>query len=54
MKDVVFVIAAYGVIIGGLGLYALALLRRLAAARGQVPPEVRRENPIDQGDGGRA
>jgi hypothetical protein len=54
MKDVVFVIAAYGVIIGGLGLYALALLRRLAAARRQLPPEVRTENPIDQGDGGRA
>jgi hypothetical protein len=54
MKDVVFVIAAYGVIIGGLGLYALALLGRLAAARRQVPPEVQRENPIDQGDGGRA
>jgi hypothetical protein len=54
MKDVVFVIAAYGVIIGGLGLYALALLKRLATARRQVPPEVQRENPIDQGDGGRA
>jgi hypothetical protein len=54
MRDVVFLVAAYGVIIGGLGLYALALLRRLAAARRQVPPEVRRDNPIDQGDGGRA
>jgi hypothetical protein len=51
MRDVVFLIAAYGVIIGGLGLYALALLRRLAAARRQVPPEVRRDNPIDLGDG---
>jgi hypothetical protein len=54
MKDVAFVIAAYGVIIGGLGLYVVALLGRLAAARRQAPPEVQRENPIDLGDGGRA
>jgi len=33
MSDVGFVIAAYGVIFGGLGLYTLALWRRLRAAR---------------------
>lgn len=33
MSDVGFVIAAYGVILGGLGLYAATLLRRLRAAR---------------------
>jgi hypothetical protein len=33
MTDVGFVLAAYGVIIGGLALYTVALWRRLAAAR---------------------
>lgn len=33
MTDAGFVIAAYAVIIGGLGVYTLALWRRLAAAR---------------------
>jgi len=33
MTDVGFVIAAYGVILGGLGLYTLSLWRRLRAAR---------------------
>ena len=33
MSDAGFVIAAYGVIIGGLGLYAVALWRRLGNAR---------------------
>jgi len=32
MTDVGFVIAAYGVILGGLALYTLALWRRLRAA----------------------
>ena len=53
MKDVAFVIAAYGVIIGGLAIYALTLVRRLAAARRQSPPELR-SDPAHQGDGGRA
>jgi hypothetical protein len=29
MTDVAFIVAAYGVIIGGLGLYAVSLWRRL-------------------------
>lgn len=33
MIDAGFVIAAYGVILGGIGLYAALLLRRLRAAR---------------------
>jgi CcmD family protein len=33
MTDAGFVFAAYGVIFGGLGLYALMLARRLRAAR---------------------
>ncbi len=33
MSDIGFVVAAYGVIFGGLGLYTLALWRRLRAAR---------------------
>ena len=36
MTDAGFVVAAYGVIIGGLGLYTVALWRRLAAARQRV------------------
>jgi len=32
MSDIGFVVAAYGVILGGLGLYTLALWRRLRAA----------------------
>ena len=32
--DAVFVVAAYGVILGGLGLYTVTLWRRLRAARG--------------------
>ena len=34
MTDVGYVIAAYGVIIGGLALYTLSVLRRLRASRG--------------------
>jgi hypothetical protein len=33
MTDAGYVIAAYGVILGGLGLYTLSLWRRLRAAR---------------------
>ena len=33
MTDAGYVFAAYGVIIGGLGLYTLSLWRRLRAAR---------------------
>jgi uncharacterized membrane protein YiaA len=33
MTDAGFVIAAYAVIVGGLGLYALGLWRRLRAVR---------------------
>jgi hypothetical protein len=33
MTDAGFVFAAYGVIVGGLGLYAATLLRRLRRAR---------------------
>ena len=33
MQDLGFIVAAYGVILGGLAVYAGLLLRRLAAAR---------------------
>jgi hypothetical protein len=33
MNDAGFILAGYGVILGGLALYAVTLLRRLAAAR---------------------
>jgi hypothetical protein len=33
MSDLGFVVAGYGVILGGIGLYAVLLLRRLRAAR---------------------
>jgi hypothetical protein len=42
MSNVGFVIAAYGVILGGLGLYAATLLRRLRVARG-ASLRIRRE-----------
>ena len=35
MTDAGFVIAAYGVILGGLALYTVALWRRLRAAAGR-------------------
>lgn len=38
MTDLGFVIAGYGVILGGLGVYAVLLLRRLASARRTLPP----------------
>jgi hypothetical protein len=34
MTDVEYVIAAYGVVLGGMGLYAVSLWRRLRRARG--------------------
>jgi hypothetical protein len=34
MEDAAYVFAAYGVIVGGLGLYTLSLWRRLRAAAG--------------------
>ena len=33
MQDLPFIVAAYGVILGGLAAYAILLVRRLAAAR---------------------
>jgi len=38
MSDVGFVIAGYGVIVGGLAAYAALLLRRLARARQHRSP----------------
>ena len=35
MTDAGYVIAAYGVIVGGLGLYTVTLWRRLRAVRGR-------------------
>ena len=34
MTDVEYVVAAYALVLGGLGLYAVGLWRRLAASRG--------------------
>jgi hypothetical protein len=42
MTNVGFVIAAYGVILGGIALYAATLLRRLRAAR-DASLRIRRE-----------
>ncbi|HLE59266.1 MAG TPA: hypothetical protein VJA85_06435 [Candidatus Limnocylindria bacterium] len=36
MTDLGFIIAGYGVILGGLALYAMALVRRLRAARSEA------------------
>ena len=41
MTDAVYVIAAYGVILGGLGLYSLSLWRRLRAERRARDDEAR-------------
>jgi hypothetical protein len=35
-NDVWFIVAGWGVILGGLALYAVTLLRRLAAARSRA------------------
>jgi hypothetical protein len=42
VSDVGFVIAAYGVILGGLGLYTTTLWRRLRASR-EASLRIRRE-----------
>ncbi|MGH2457032.1 MAG: hypothetical protein ACRDHD_12345, partial [Candidatus Limnocylindria bacterium] len=42
MTDLGFIVAGYGVILGGLALYAAVLLRRLRAAR-QRSLTIRRE-----------
>jgi hypothetical protein len=42
VSDVGFVIAAYGVILGGLGLYTVTLWRRLRVAR-EASLRIRRE-----------
>jgi hypothetical protein len=42
MSDPGFIVAAYGVILGGLGLYTVTLLRRLRAAR-EASLQIRRE-----------
>jgi hypothetical protein len=49
MTDVWFIVAGWGVILGGLALYGLALLRRLHSAR------ARAESPTadDHAPGGR-
>jgi hypothetical protein len=42
MTDLGFVVAAYGVILGGLGIYTATLVRRLRAAR-QASLRIRRQ-----------
>jgi hypothetical protein len=42
MHDLGFIVAAYGVILGGVSLYAGLLLRRLGAAR-RASLEIRRD-----------
>jgi len=53
VKDVIFVIAGYGAVLGGLGIYTLALLRRLAVAR-RLGPRASASNASEPGDDGRA
>lgn len=50
MTDLGFVIAGWGVILGGLALYAVSLVRRLQSARraAALPPG---EETIPPGDG---
>jgi hypothetical protein len=45
MNDAGFILAGYGVILGGLALYAVTLLRRLASARRELG---RDSDPIDE------
>lgn len=52
--DLGFVAAAYGVILGGVGLYAITLVRRLRRARGvpletDADPNPSPEPPADPG-----
>ena len=47
-NDVWFIVAGYGVILGGLALYAGTLLRRLAAARRAAGSDSR-DDPEDSG-----
>lgn len=48
MTDAGFVIAAYGVILGGLGLYALVLGRRVRAARAALHRAMTDRHPSDE------
>ena len=51
MTDVGFVIAGYGVILGGAALYAVSLLRRLQAARAlslQIRRDAEPASPSDR------
>lgn len=52
MTDVGFVIAGYGVILGGLAVYAGLLLRRLSSARRSLPPGA--SEPAHPGDAERS
>jgi hypothetical protein len=48
MTDVVFIVAGYGVILGGMGLYVAILLRRLRLARAaQATPQEAAAPPVD-------
>ena len=47
MTDVGFIIAGYGVILGGIGLYAVLLARRLRAAGDAVSRASDAEPPSD-------
>jgi hypothetical protein len=49
MSDVGFVVAGYGVILGGLALYAATLLRRLAAARRELDRDARERTDEERG-----
>ena len=42
MQDLVFIVAAWGVILGGLAVYAVLLVRRLDVAR-RISLQIRRQ-----------
>jgi hypothetical protein len=46
MQNLGFIVAGYGVILGGMLLYAVTLLRRLAAAR-RISLDIRRQAEAD-------